>query len=729
MDTRLKNIRYTPGIKLLAVILCISGILLLAFGLLKGEYFENSFEKGEYLGSTSNARILGELYNDAYRAAFFYKSDENIKSANTLTDSLEDYENQLRENKVYSIASINNKYSSWIQSAKESGNAKEASRLETERDSLIQNEHLRMDKELGETKQSEIQNQLAEFHSLQNKLEKADGLYYYALFPDGHVLTNIGAQSDVKVFFKGLPSFMSNKPAEGKNQINQTLSYTLPDGAELYAGMSQDRFLREQQSYLSNKALGLKGIYEAVAGLIVFLIGLCYLLYAAGRRPGIDGVHLLSIDRLYLDIGCCIIIAIEAFCIYLLTDLGRNTYLTNPVLFYILGSLLIVSGTIPALIYFAMAAKRFKRREFLRSNLLYTIPAFIFRYLRKRWLSLKSLLSAGQPNRKAALLFIAYASATTLSVIITIVLGIASKGPGLLFGIPVIIGINYIALMYTLKRVHALKEITAVVHRIRSGDFTGRILPSGGVEMSLLAENINHVADGLQAAVQNELKSERMKAELVTNVSHDLKTPLTSIITYVDLLKTEGFQSENAPKYLEVLEQKSNRLKTLTEDLFEAAKAASGNIAVNLEMLDAGALLQQGMGELTDRIHSSGLDFKMNIPEEKLLVKADGRLLWRVIENLLSNVFKYALPGSRVYIDITHTGSQVNIILKNISAYELNISADELTERFKRGDQSRHSEGSGLGLSIAKSLTELQGGTFHIDIDGDLFKATVTLSS
>jgi signal transduction histidine kinase len=246
-------------------------------------------------------------------------------------------------------------------------------------------------------------------------------------------------------------------------------------------------------------------------------------------------------------------------------------------------------------------------------------------------------------------------------------------------------------------------------------------------EFKQLSVTINSIADGLKNAVSNQVKSERMKAELITNVSHDLKTPLTSIITYIDLLKSEGLHSENAEKYLGIIDNKSQRLKALTEDLFEAAKASSGSIAVNLEKLDAVSLINQGLGELSDKIEESGLNFKTNMPSSKLLVYADGKLLWRVIENLLSNVFKYALPNSRVYIDTFATAEYVKIIIKNISAYELNINEEELMERFKRGDASRHSEGSGLGLSIAKSLTELQGGSFHIEIDGDLFKATIEL--
>jgi signal transduction histidine kinase len=223
--------------------------------------------------------------------------------------------------------------------------------------------------------------------------------------------------------------------------------------------------------------------------------------------------------------------------------------------------------------------------------------------------------------------------------------------------------------------------------------------------------------------VERRLKSERLRTELIVNVSHDLRTPLTSVITYADLLCQEDIQNENARRYIDVIAQKAGRLKTLTDDLFEAAKAASGNVAVHWEAVDLGALVTQGLGELDDRVEASGLDFRVRLPEAPLAARADGRLLWRALENLLSNVFKYALPGSRVYLDVFPEGDWACVELKNISAQELNIPADELLERLTRGDASRHSEGSGLGLDIARSLMRCQQGDLTLQIDGDLFKA------
>ena len=250
-------------------------------------------------------------------------------------------------------------------------------------------------------------------------------------------------------------------------------------------------------------------------------------------------------------------------------------------------------------------------------------------------------------------------------------------------------------------------------------------------ELDRLADNINQISRASNIAVQNELKNQRMKTELISNVSHDLKTPLTSMISYVDLMKKEGLDSPNAPEYLDIIDQKTQRLKVLTENLFEAAKASSGAIPVNMEAIDITSLLTQSLAEMEERLSSKSLDVQVKNLCEGTRVVADGQLMWRVMENLLGNVSKYALEGSRVYIDVREISvkgrDDVVLEIKNISRDQLNISAEELMERFKRGDESRNTEGSGLGLAIAKDLVKLMNGIFEITVDGDLFKATVML--
>lgn len=254
-------------------------------------------------------------------------------------------------------------------------------------------------------------------------------------------------------------------------------------------------------------------------------------------------------------------------------------------------------------------------------------------------------------------------------------------------------------------------------YQIDLGGFSGKELE--------LAKNINNISIGLETALTQQVKSERLKADLITNVSHDIKTPLTSIINYVDLIKREHIPDEKIQRYLDVLDQKSQRLKTLTEDLVEASKASSGNLKLEMANIDFVEMIHQTNGEFAEKFEIRHLSLVPSLPGESILIEADGRRLWRVLENLYNNAFKYAMENSRVYADIFTKEEWVYFTLKNISENPLNIRADELTERFVRGDVARTTEGSGLGLSIAKSLTQLQGGSFELYIDGDLFKAEI----
>ena len=263
---------------------------------------------------------------------------------------------------------------------------------------------------------------------------------------------------------------------------------------------------------------------------------------------------------------------------------------------------------------------------------------------------------------------------------------------------------------------------------IAAGDLNYRVdtarMPA---DLRAYAEDLNNISIGIAGAVDEKMKSERFKAELITNVSHDLKTPLTSIINYVNLLKTTRQTDPKAAEYIEVLDRKSQRLKKLTEDLVEASKASTGVLSVSREKIGMSQLLDQALGEWTEKLEERKLTVVTTVPEGETWVYADGRHLWRVIDNLLSNCAKYAMEGTRIYVELSRGKGQVTLSVKNVSREALNVPAERLMERFVRGEESRSSEGSGLGLSIARSLTELQGGEFRLTVDGDLFKAEVTL--
>ncbi|MGG7215111.1 sensor histidine kinase [Clostridium nigeriense] len=270
-----------------------------------------------------------------------------------------------------------------------------------------------------------------------------------------------------------------------------------------------------------------------------------------------------------------------------------------------------------------------------------------------------------------------------------------------------------------------LREISILESKtleVAKGNYRYDIKGNKIIVLKNIENNLITIEDGLKEALDKAITSEKMKSELITNVSHDLKTPLTSIINYIDLLKEENITDEKKRKYLEVLDIKSKRLKILIEDLFEASKAVSGNMNFMKEDLNIVSLLRQVIGELEEKISQANLDIITKWPEEKAMLYLDGRKTFRVYENLINNIIKYSMKNSRVYIDVINNEDDVIVIMKNISAYQINFTEEEIIERFKRGDQSRSTEGSGLGLSIAKSIVELQGGDFKIEIDGDLFK-------
>ena len=340
----------------------------------------------------------------------------------------------------------------------------------------------------------------------------------------------------------------------------------------------------------------------------------------------------------------------------------------------------------------------------------------------KLWEQIQVLMRNGSIFRSVLLMFLIYA---TIGAILLFMAIVAYD----LFAIFLIAGIivTIIFIVVVLKKLAYLEKIMDGAKDGAEGRLTYKIEEKGQGRFRDLAHNINNMKEGLRESIQKEVKSERMKTELITNVSHDLKTPLTSIINYIDLLKRENIEPEEARDYVNVLDNKAQRLKVLIEDLFEASKAASGAMELNIEKIEIVQLLKQVLGENDERINENKLNLKVNIPEEKIYIKGDGKRLYRVFENLISNVVKYSLSNTRVYIDVTKEDDDVKIVMKNIAAYELNFDVNEITERFKRADEARTSEGSGLGLAIAKSIVELHGGKFDIEIDGDLFKSIILL--
>ncbi|MCQ2488296.1 MAG: HAMP domain-containing histidine kinase [Clostridia bacterium] len=288
--------------------------------------------------------------------------------------------------------------------------------------------------------------------------------------------------------------------------------------------------------------------------------------------------------------------------------------------------------------------------------------------------------------------------------------------------------LSVVAFLYVRKLSTGLDSISSALTKAEKGDYDFSVdVEAMPFALKAMGESVNDLTSGINIAVDKATKSERMKTELITNVSHDLKTPLTSIITYTNLLKECDIEDATANEYINVLDEKSQRLKQLVEDLVEAAKASSGNVTLNIVTINLNELTQQVFGEYEDTLSQENLELKLNLPDEPIYVNVDGQKTYRIIENLFSNVKKYAMPNTRVFLDVKESDGFALLSMKNVSKDEMNFDVERLTDRFVRGDEARNSDGSGLGLSIAKSLTELQGGRFDISVDGDLFKVTIAL--
>ena len=454
---------------------------------------------------------------------------------------------------------------------------------------------------------------------------------------------------------------------------------------------------------IENKTLP---IYALGISAILLIAIVFYLIYAIGHRDGKEEITLNSLDKMSYELITiiCGMISLSFLAISIIA-LNILNYIT--ILFAFISYIL---AYIVASIWVVTTIKRIKAKEFLRSFTTYKIIRWIYH----KFKNLRATFRNKTPETKK--IFWYYIVFIAISIILA----------SLFYtGLAILLLIAFWIYSYFRIRKYVNKQakIEEALKNIYEGK-TDIYLDESELEgiLKRMAIYINDIAGGFSNAIKESLKSERLKTELITNVSHDIKTPLTSIINYVDLIKKEDIQNEKIKEYVDILDKKSQRLKKLTEDLVEASKASSGNIKLNLEEIRVKELINQTIGEFKDKFENKNLIIETNMPEDDVKITADNRYMYRIIENLFSNITKYAQDGTRVYIDVKKKNKNIEISIKNISKDRLNISADELMQRFVRGDKSRYTEGSGLGLSIAKSLTELQKGTFNITIDGDLFK-------
>lgn len=728
MDIRWKRFNNNKGIKTLAFILCVVLFItsLTAMGLTYRasrviDYsgsLEDLLRYDSYRESVEFHREFNHKLDSILYLLNQYKNEEYIKSGKTISQTMLD---QAIEN-FYNNKNYYDVYGDWYSNP-------------------IVQEKFKLDhpKEIEVVIESLVSIELQNFKRYKQELEDIEGFSYYAT--DGtDSLTNVKEFStelavDVKLF-KNMPAYLvydSNTFTKEPLQSQESFSWTnnvdssIKDRLnseynpelKVYIAFDDNFIAKEEENYLAMKEELMKWLPVVIIGALLSLALLVYLIVVTGKKNEEGNIPLYGIDKIFTEIQLAIIsvaffLGGYGFGLFLFEAVnygisyGGGVYVNNdPLLLSILLAALIgLSSASVGLLFILSCIRNIKAGRFIKNFIIYKIIKVIYE-------GLKSVYHGGSLLRKIVLITLAICLVSATVVMAPFV------------------AIVIIALAP--KWVKKYEEVKKGVNEVKSGNLTYKIPLEGDGELDLLAKGINEISEASNKAIQNELRNQRLKTDLISNVSHDLKTPLTSIITYIDLLKKEGLDCEDAPKYLDILDQKSMRLQKLTEDLFDAAKASSGAIPVRFEKVEMLSLINQGLGEMSDRITASGLEFKINAGDEKYYVRADGQLIWRVVENLLGNVLKYAQEGSRVYIDLKKlegsNGKSTKIVLemKNISKTELNIDAEELMERFKRGDESRTTEGSGLGLAIAKDLVRLQNGWFEIKIDGDLFKAVVML--
>ena len=444
---------------------------------------------------------------------------------------------------------------------------------------------------------------------------------------------------------------------------------------------------------------------------LFLIVLLTFLFCSAGHKAGVDGISLNLIDKVPLEIY------LSFFAFVLMLEALFLDYYTYDVVSLVFFCIFAVIDFMLLIGFSLSIATRMKSKTLFKNTLVYMFLKSVFKII----LTIKHYINRTALVVKTLIFLICFA------ILDFILMDIFEFQPGVMLFLQYLEKI-FLSAMIVLSAIQ-FKQIKQGIAKVSKGEVDYKIdTENMFFDFKNCATDFNNVGLGLSNAVEEKMKSERFKTELITNVSHDIKTPLTSIINYVDLIKKEEIENEKVKEYLAVLDRQSIRLKKLTDDLIEASKASSGALKVELTPTDIGVLLVQAVGEYQEKMTQNNLELVCNYPSDNVMVLADARHLWRVFDNLMNNIVKYSQENTRVYLNVEKSEKSVVITFKNISKERLNISAEELTKRFVRGDSSRNTSGSGLGLSIAKSLTQLQNAQMEILLDGDLYKVALTFN-
>lgn len=471
-------------------------------------------------------------------------------------------------------------------------------------------------------------------------------------------------------------------------------------------------------------------VYAIPCSTILILLILIYLIISIGHSKDVDGIDLNDLDKIIFEIVFGIAGGIITI-IFLIMDEFQYYHPEGDLLkLYISGYIAaIIAIYILALVVLVTFIKRIKAKTFLETSLIWKILKLLYKVIKIVLISIRNGILRVVNTFRSVIRNWPGSVQVALFLILYIVFGAFLILAFEIIGLIIIMALTGILLYGLLEEIDSYKKIEKHLKAMYEGAHNKKLDEKEFTKyFKQVVVYVNDISRGFENAIEEGVKSERLKTELITNVSHDIKTPLTSIINYIDLIKKENIKNEKVKEYIDILDQKSQRLKRLTEDLVEASKASSGNVKLVWERIYLKELIKQSLGEFEDKFKAKGLEIIQDLPDEPVSIYADSRYMFRIIENLFSNISKYAENNTRVYVDMKLEEDEVKISFKNISSERLNISADELMQRFVRGDKSRTTEGSGLGISISKSLTELQKGRFELIIDGDLFKVELTFS-
>lgn len=701
MDIKSKNIKYSIFLKSIAVLLIwisFAGLFLPAVFLLKDDpsaLFKKSFRETD--------RYIQEFTRYAHYAVDYgvtLRSEEHIKAGNTVSVVIKEILDGAGP--IYVYRQGGNEYT--VIGAERAG------------------------RDTEKIKQQAIEADLERYRGAKNNLEASANFKYLVINRDiGTFMTNAQMQENpdleaIKSEFESRYDylFLSENNVKFSNAAFGKIANDLRsrfEGVpfEVYAAVKTplvegDAFYTIEQNFINvHKFLPLLSSLM----IISFILGiacLIYLIVTAGYREKGGEVRLAFVDRIYNDVHTMLVLFAAAISIVL----GIGSFRTDENIAVIAVFVILSVDLFIGLNYILSMVRHIKNKSLFRRTLIYTAFKSAARLIKLCF------------DAKFTFAVIAFLFAYGIINSILYVAAVNERGFLRFLAQTMFIGVNVFAVFFVIKALHALTEIMKWVKALSKGDLSyafgeNNVSPA----FSAFMLDIKNLQTGFKKAVEEAVRGEKLKTELITNVSHDIKTPLTSIINYVDLIKKENIKNETVNGYIEILEKKSGQLKRLTDDLIEASKAASGAVTVNYEKVDLPSLLTQALAEYSDKMSEAKLDVRVKTAEKVREIRGDGKLMWRIMDNLLSNVVKYAQPNSRVYIDIENAGEYGVITIKNISASALDIPAEQLLERFARGDQSRTTEGSGLGLAIARSLAEIQGGKLNISIDGDLFKASL----